>query len=242
MIIKNWTTDAIVVRRSNVGEYDRIHVLYTKELGKISAIAKGVRKPKSRIASHLEPGNIVRIELAEGKNLHIITGAKITQYLSFESLDTMQSLFIWLELIDKITHPDEPNTLLFDTVTDALQRMSSASSPRDLVPLLELGLYSQLGYELVVDRCVVGAEPLQETKNFFSPGLGGVVCGAHLGDIRDALTITPDAIKLLRLIEQQQYDIVQRITIEPIVSDELKKIAKIERHRIIDQDLKSEHF
>ncbi|MGD8605174.1 MAG: DNA repair protein RecO, partial [Anaerolineales bacterium] len=71
-----YRTEAVVLRRFNLGEADRLLTLYTLRYGKVKAIAKGVRRPKSRKAGHLEPFTHVQLMLARGRELDIITQAE----------------------------------------------------------------------------------------------------------------------------------------------------------------------
>ncbi|MFQ5886561.1 MAG: DNA repair protein RecO, partial [Anaerolineae bacterium] len=77
-----YRAEAIVLRRMNLGEADRLLTLYTPEWGKIRVVAKGVRKPTSRKAGHLELFTHSRLLIAKGRSLDIVTQAEtITPFL-----------------------------------------------------------------------------------------------------------------------------------------------------------------
>src|SRR5215472_14024187 len=73
---RTYRTEAIVLRRKDIGEADRILTLFTPQLGKVRAVAKGIRKPRSRKAGHLELFTCTRLLLAVGRDLDIITQAE----------------------------------------------------------------------------------------------------------------------------------------------------------------------
>ncbi len=239
MMIKNWTTLGVVLKRSNLGEADRLLTIYTEKLGKISAIAKSARKPKSSFASHLEPGTIIQFELAHGKTFYIITSAKTIKHYDFGQMEKLRALFHWLELADKISVAHEPQPALFDQIADGLA--ICASQPQRCY-LYELGLFGTIGYKLVLDVCVVGREKLAEEGNGFSARLGGVVCAIHDQKADDLVKISVSAIKLLRLAQTRTYDTLEKVTIPDKVMAEARQIVALCRYEIIEQELKSDRI
>ena len=101
---------AIILKRLNYGESDRILTLFTQEQGKLTAIAKGVRRITSRRAPHLEPLNEVSLTLHRGKNFEVITEAKSSTRRNF-GLKSLGFAFYAAEIVDKLlpeaeTHPE----------------------------------------------------------------------------------------------------------------------------------------
>ncbi len=236
----NTVTEAIVLKRINYGETDRILTLFTKDLGKISAIAKGVRKQGSRLAGHLEPGSIVQVELAQGKNLYILTGARIKYYYSYPNLSSMQALFTWLELIEAVGQHSEIAADLFVLAARGLEELNRSDDVPKTITLLELVLYSTIGYKLEAEHCVVGLEVLKSSQNSISLSAGGVVCAKHHSAPKDAFPVSTSAIKVLRLVNHQNFAILQSVYLPHAVGQELKKIVRVQRHQILEKELKSE--
>ncbi len=240
--MRNVTTVAIVLKRHNLGEADRLLTLFTKELGKVSAIAKGARKPKSKFGSHLEPGNVIQFDLAQGKTFYVVTAGKTDQYFRYEQMDTMQALFIWLEIIDQVIHQGEVNKPVFELAIKGLDAINKLPDTVGQAALIELELYSTIGYQLTLDKCIIGREVLKQDSNAISMRAGGVVCSFHRSHTPDAMPISVSAIKILRLIEQQQFETLQKITMDQPLQKELKAIATLQRHEIIEKRLKSEQL
>ena len=83
---RNYQTEAIIIKKTKLGEADRILTLYTPHLGKIQAVAKGVRRPRSKLAGHLELLTHSQVSLARGRNLETITGSQtINSFLPLKS-------------------------------------------------------------------------------------------------------------------------------------------------------------
>ena len=72
-----YTSEGIVLTRRNFGEADRILVLYTKDRGRISILAKGIRRPKSKKRGHVEVFNKIRFQAVSGRGLDIMTEAEV---------------------------------------------------------------------------------------------------------------------------------------------------------------------
>src|SRR3990170_1939622 len=83
---RTYQTEAIIIRKTKLGEADRILTLYTPYLGKIRAVAKGVRRPRSKMSGHLELLTHSQVSLARGRNLDTITGCQtINSFLPLKS-------------------------------------------------------------------------------------------------------------------------------------------------------------
>ena len=128
---RSFRVTAIVLRQKEVGEADRILSLYTHEKGKLSAIAKGVRKIRSRKAGHLEPFTLVSLQLAAGRDLYIISQAEAQEM--FTPLRTNLSLMGYasyiVELVDRFTYDGEENPAIFRLLKDSFTRLVGTHDP-----------------------------------------------------------------------------------------------------------------
>lgn len=116
------TVEAIVLKRSSVGEADRVVTLYSPEQGKITCIAKGVRKMSSSKRSLLEPGNRVRAYVIPTNSLAIITQATLLSDLgeAWADLNQLRKVSQVLEIIDKLAVEADPEAELYDCVINLL--------------------------------------------------------------------------------------------------------------------------
>jgi len=124
--------DAVVLRHSDYGEADRLLTLFTRQFGKMRAIAKGARKIASRKAGHIEPFTHVRLQLAKGKDMFLVTQADtVDAYLPLRDdlVLTSHAAYV-LELLDRFSYDDgaeHPST--FKLLTETLARLSSGAEP-----------------------------------------------------------------------------------------------------------------
>src|SRR5919202_417621 len=103
--VRVYTTEAIVLKRQNLGEADRIVTLYTPDEGKLRAVAKGVRRPASRLAGHLELFSLTLVQLARGRELDVVAQAETRQAFRNvrEDLARTSQAYYALELVDRFT-------------------------------------------------------------------------------------------------------------------------------------------
>jgi DNA repair protein RecO (recombination protein O) len=188
----------VVLRTMRLGEADRIVTLLTPGRGKVRAVAKGVRKTKSRFGGRLEPLNHVALLLYEGRELDVITQADtIEQFrLVREDLDRLAKATSLLEAADQVAQERQPSSRLYTMVLGALRALSAADSPL-LVPAFFLKLLSLEGFHPLLDGCAGCGSSAELVA--FDVGEGGALCRACAGRV-NALAVTPDALALVRRI------------------------------------------
>ncbi len=119
--------EAVVIRHSNWGEADRLLVLFTRERGKVRAIAKGVRKMHSRKAGHLEPFTRVSLQLARGRDLWIVTQAETVEpYLQIREdlVRTAYASYV-VELVERFTYEEGSSIPLYQLLQETLKRIAT---------------------------------------------------------------------------------------------------------------------
>ena len=147
--------DGVVLRTYKLGEADRIVVLYSRGRGKIRAVAKGVRRTRSKFGSRLEPGSIVQLQLYEGRNLDIVTQAeRIISLPELRSdLDRYGRAAILLEAVDHVANEGDSNPALFKLLMGALRELNETGSSV-IVPAFVGKLLALEGVQPMVDACV----------------------------------------------------------------------------------------
>lgn len=152
MAVKSFSTPAIILKRSDIGEADRIVTLYTKDQGKITCIAKGVRKLTSSKRSYLEPGNIVQAFLIKTRSMPLMTQAKlIKDYSSLrQDLVKIRQLTQVLELIDKL-YIEEEDPTLFAMTQEIFDYLSNTAKTNGHVKRQLEQILVYLGYQALSD-------------------------------------------------------------------------------------------
>lgn len=214
--MRSYSTEAIILRRTNYGEADRIVSLLTPERGKISAIAKGVRRPKSKLAGGLELFALCDITIMEGRGeLGVVTSSRMKQFFGniLKDYERMQFGYEAVKLIHRATETVTEIEFyeLLHSVFGWLNDLSTMSTLSELCFRLRLQMLLGHGLNVVTDQA---GRKLQADKRYhynFSEN-------AFFDDPQGRFT--GDHIKLLRLAGIKNPQVLQRIAgIEPIIDD-----------------------
>jgi DNA repair protein RecO (recombination protein O) len=183
-VARSWKTDAVVLRSFRLGEADRVLHLYTSERGRIGAVAKGIRKTKSRFGARLEPLSHVELLLHQGGGeLHTVTGVELvhSHHAAREDTYRLGVGLVGLEAMLRLFTEQEGNPRAFQALTrflDALDELEPRTARAAVDPLalsFQLKLLWLSGYLPHLTSC---AECGAETGLAgYSPRAGGAVCG-----------------------------------------------------------------
>ena len=199
----NYNATVLTLHRNNVGETDRILTLFARESGKFSAIAKGARKPTSRLAGATEPFTVSRMQLGAGRNLDIVTQSEIVQsYPELRgTLGGLARASYLCELLDRMTaeHDATVSDELFDLTTGSLELLQRPTDyPDGVLHTFELRLLAVQGYEPALHQCARCGGALVGRLFGFSPSLGGVLCTMDRFRAEDSTAISLPGLQLLR--------------------------------------------
>jgi len=200
--------EAVVLRHSDYGEADRILTLYTRQLGKTRAIVKGARKLTSRKAGHLEPFTHVKLQLAAGRDLYIVSQADtVDAYISLrEDLMLTGHVSYVIELLDRFTYEDNlENPTLFRLLTETLSRLASKSDIWLAIRYYEMRLLDELGFRPRLFDCANCGREIQAEDQFFSFSAGGVICPSCGKGLPNLINISMDTLKYLRHFQRSSY-------------------------------------
>ncbi len=236
-----YRTEAIVLKRSDLFEADRLLTLYTPKLGKIRVIAKGVRKPTSRKGGHVELFTHSQLLIAKGRNLDIVTQAEtIHPFLPLrEDLLRITYAYYAAELVDRFTEEGVENRPLFELLLNALGWIGEASDLNLVMRFFELRLLGCVGYRPQLFRCVHCGARIEPVANFFSPEDGGILCPKCGEADPQARPISLNALKALRFLQTRDYALCQRLKIGEKLHEELERIMHDYITHILGMDLKA---
>jgi DNA repair protein RecO (recombination protein O) len=233
-------TPAVVIRRARLKEADRVITFFTLERGKVSAVAKGVRKARACLAGHLETLTYADVTLARGKSLDTIIGSQtLSPYLAVRnSLERTAYALYFTELVYHFTSEEQPNRPLFSLLTETLELLGDVSNLELLARYFELNLLKNLGYRPELRRCTSCATELKAVTNYFSPASGGVLCP----DCADELTAHPisvSSLKIMRFLLENRPDAAIRLKLEASLNREVTAIVRGYIHFLLEKGLKS---
>ncbi len=205
---RSFRVDAVVLRHSDYGEADRLLTLFTRQLGKTRAIAKGARKIASRKAGHIEPFTYAKLQLAQGRDMLILTQADTVeayQPLREDLILTSHASYV-LELLDRFTYQDETeNSVLFRLLTETLSRLASKADPWLVIRYYEMRLLDHLGFRPQLFECANCRRAILAEDQFFSFSAGGAICPRCGQGLRNVKPISMETLKYLRHFQRSSY-------------------------------------
>jgi DNA repair protein RecO (recombination protein O) len=241
---RTFRSEAIVISHKDWGEADRMLWLYTRKLGKVQAIAKGVRKMRSRKAGHLEPFTCSNLMFARGRSFLIVTQAEtLAPFLDLrEDLLKVGYAAYVSELLDRFTYEEDDNHLIYQLLKDTLTRIDGEPEPYPAVRYFEIHLLDLLGYKPELTNCVNCDSLIQPEDQFFSISLGGVVCPRCGSHIQDARPISMNTLKYLRHFQRSSYQEAARATLSSELNRDLEHFLQRYITYILERDLNTPAF
>lgn len=202
MASKLYRDTGIVLRTYRLGEADRIVVLLTQEHGKVRAIAKGVRKTRSKFGGRLEPLSLVQVQLHRGRDLDIVNQVETVDVNNavFGDLDSMTEAFAILEAVDQLVPDREPVPHIFKMLSGARRTLLTRPSPI-VVPAFLWKLLAAEGLRPQLDECAVCARSMTDEgtesgrRLIFDVATGGVLCRSCA--VVTGSTISSEALDLM---------------------------------------------
>ncbi len=250
---RTYQTRGIVLKQTKLGEFDKIITIYTREFGKVKAVAKGACRPKSKLGGNVEPLTHSLMFLARGRNLDIVTQSQtIDGFLALRGdLWRMACGFYVLELIDAFTAEGSESRPSFDLLLEVLDQLSQPEANEVALRYFELHLLHHLGYRPQLRRCVSCDSSLRPVVNFFCPDKGGILCpgcdreehaqqeSTEPDSIRSSFLLSVEALKVLRLWQSCEYATAVRVRLKPDLSRELERVLHEYIRHIVQREIKS---
>ena len=221
-----YRVSAIVLKRRDQGEADRLLTVLTRERGKLTLLAKGVRRSASRKAGHIEPFTHVDLLIARGKSLDLVTQAETVAAHRMLREDLWRSSWAYyvVELADAFTVEDDPQALLFDLVAETLERLNQGAEPALCVRYYELHLLGLVGYQPQLFRCVACNELLRPEVNFLSIERGGALCPKHGANHPQTIALPLPVLKVLRFLQTRPWSEVTALQISPPTAGQVESM------------------
>lgn len=242
-----YRVEAIVLKRRDMGEADRLLTCFAPDRGKITLIAKGTRKTASRKAGHLELFTHVRLLVARGRTWDIVTQAEaVNPFLKLrEDLLRTSLAYCVAEMLDRLTGEEqqvEENADLFKLLVDTLEGLCEAEDPRIPLTYYELHLLDLAGFRPELYHCLECGQELGPAENYFHPARGGVLCpqcGQSSGGSR---RFSLPAQKVFRYMQSHPFASVRQIKLRETVHQETEELLQLYLTCIMEQSLKSARF
>lgn len=239
-----YRSEAVILRRQDLGEADRLVTLFTPGKGRVRAVAKGVRRPGSKKAGHLEPFTRSRLQLARGRELDIITQAEtIAGYPGLRSdLMRLGQAAYAAELLDRFGVEEGDNQAIYLLMTNTMERLDRDPQPENALRYFQIRLLDLVGYRPELQHCVGCGEPLRPVDQYFSAMQGGVLCPSCGAEDHQARTLSLSALKVLRHYQRNTYAEASRPDLSPPVAQELEGTIESYLSYLLERELKAASF
>ncbi len=231
----------MVLRKLDYGEADRIYTLLTSQHGKVGAIAKGARRPTSRLGPALDLFSVVDVQLATGRNLDVVTQVvRLAGPRIAADVERTAHASLIAELADRVSEERHPVEGLFELTVAALRELAGEPEPRRASAYFMVVALDLLGYAPQLQSCVSCGRPLPAADAAFSPAAGGFLCvdcaepGMH--------AVPLQALKVLRVMATGGIELYRRLRLEASVMAEVEGVLEAQLEHHLDRRLKSLRF
>ena len=230
----------MVLSTMPIGEYDRRVVILTKEQGKISAFARGARRPNSPLVGAVNPLAFGEFTMYEGRTSYTIQSASITNYFAELREDVVGAYygFYFLEVADYYAKEYTDEREMLKLLYQSMRALINPHIPNRLVRrIFELKALTVNGQAPQVFQCVICGD--QERPAVFSPAKGGLVCSECSGDVIDGMLFDNSTLYSMQYIESTPVVKLYTFTVAENVLAELEKVMDRLMEVYVDRRFKS---
>ena len=234
-------TQAIVLMRRDIGEFDRLITFYSQDLGKIVGKVTGARRIKSKLTPHLEPFFHIGLMIAPGKTFWRVASARIIDSFSKIRKDgaLIAAASYLVKLVDELVKEDHPDDYIFNLLHKSLDYLDKRKiNPALLIDIFAWKLVAHLGYRPELDSCLVCRKVIERKPAHLSLIKGGLICANCSLDQPQILTVTPEVLDLLQKLLKSKFESLLKIKIKPATLKEALNI--IEKFVIYQMEKKLE--
>ena len=241
-----YKTEGIVLKSMEYEEADKIVTIYTKDYGKITAIAKGVRKTKSKFGSSLEILTHSIFLFYKGRNIDIVSQAEILESFFSTSKEVIKFAFAanCVEVVNRLTEEREINIGLFNLLKEVLHYLRESNDPKLLTLSFKWQTMSILGYRPSLNNCCRCNKSVEDRKEmYFNIKEGGLVChNCIVKDKEGCIKVSIYFNKLVRKILITPLSTISNATIPDKKMKELEKITDLYIAYHSEKSFKTDRF
>jgi DNA repair protein RecO (recombination protein O) len=242
---RTYRTKAIVLSRFELGEADRVLTLLTPHDGKIRAIAKGVRRPGSRIGGAVEPFAELELLLARARTFDVVTQAQVAQaWLGLRDHLTATATAWYLgELAERAVEERAGAWPVYALLRRSFQLLDDGMDPDRVARWYETGLADALGVRPEVERCAECDRVPGESERFrWAPSLGGLLCERHPSPPTEVRELSLDALKVLRAYRRLDIEAIAALRLPGEVEAEVEGLMRRFIRHVLEREARSLAF
>ena len=242
---RSYHSEALILKHSPFGEADLLVTFFTKERGKVRAVARGARRSSSKLVGHLEPLTQVSLSLAQGRGgLDHVSQAQLMESFAplKDDLEAITKGFYLAELVDGFGSEANPNQPLYHLALATLKAIGE--DPESELPLrfFELRLLKVSGLMPELYCCVECRNDLAPDSHQFSPDVGGALCLECRPAEAHVRPLSLRALKVLRLLDRSQNNQIPSIQMDDPLALEIRSLLKMSIEYWLDKQIQSNSF
>ncbi|MGN7414219.1 DNA repair protein RecO [Paenibacillus sp. SAF-068] len=239
-----YRVEGIVIRSMDYGEGNKIITLCTESGGKVGVLVRGAKKPKSRHAALVQPFTYGQYVYFRNTGLGTLNAGEIVESYHELREDLIKASYASYacELLDRVLQDEETGTFWFKQLKACLQALKEEKDPVVITSLYEMKILQAAGYGPQLDECISCNQERPDEQLFVSPRLGGVLCRACKHFDPPAMSVSPKALKLLRVFAQLDLQRLGNISVSESTRDEIKKLMRAFMDHQLGLNLKSRSF
>ncbi len=240
-----YKTEGIVIHHFDLGEADKIITFYTRDRGKVRAVAKGVRRPRSLQAGSTQLFTYADLLIFRGKSLDKLSQVDPKESFNMLREDLLKmaySTYI-LELVRELTVEDDPNEGMFVLLLKTLYLLNEDTDLEMITRIFELRAMTLMGFRPNLDACYQCGQESLETKILFHPGSGGVVCSKCSQEmIGQKIVISKGTLEIMKRFLKLNYQQLMKLKLSEYARKELEMVLESFIQYHLDHKLKSLEF
>ncbi len=242
---RSFHTDVLILRRRDFGESDRILTVLTPHHGRREVIAKAARKPSSSSTGQVELYTRVEMLINVGRDLDIAAQSVMRSPFLMLRDDLQRGAYAAYvsELLIRFTGEDDHQpSVLFALLDATYDRLCTHPDPRLVVRYYELRLLDLSGFMPELNECVVTRQPVAPRDQYFSYADGGVVSPENVHHSTALVSLSLNALKVLRFLQRSQYADIQQLNVPESLHRELERLLQGYIIHLLERRLQSVDF
>lgn len=234
--------EGIVIRTTDYAETNKIVTLYTREWGKVGVMARGAKKPSSRLTAITQPFTYGHFLIQRGRGLGSLQQGEIISSMRSMREDIFQTAYASyiIDLTDKSTDEKKPNPFLFQLLLQTLQYLDEGYDQDILMHIYEMKMLNVLGLYPILDHCANCGRT--EGTFSFSVREGGLLCHRCLAKDPYHFKVSQASIRLMRLFYLLDLSRLGSISVKHETKAELKKMIAAYYEEYSGLHLKTKRF
>ena len=241
---RTYRCEAVILSYTPLGEADLLVSMYTQDQGKVRAVGKGARRSTSKLVGHLEPLTVVKMSLANGRSMDVISQAEVIHSFSELKGDlTGISKGLYLaEMVDGFGAEDSPNPGLYQLMIDTLTVLQADPELEMPLRFFEFHLLQVSGLMPELYHCVECRTELEPDAHRFSPNVGGTLCLDCNPEDAHLRPLSLRALKVLRFMDRSGILEASKLNIDSRLAEELKNLLSTTVSYWLGREIRSNSF